>query len=292
MDVRRSRRLYTEVIVLIGLRSVSLPVIAVFAAGIVSTASAATLKVSSFPSGAQVSIDGVSTGKVTPLNIAVTEGDHTVTVQIPGAGWQPDTRTITIGPGSNDLSVTLLPTLTAGATGAKGEKGDKGDPGARADPPCFDNGSRYVDCGNGTVTDTVTGLIWLQDSECLGVLDWASANQAAAALKEGACNLTDGSTPGDWRLATVAEWQTTMSVAQGLGCESPSLTETSGTGCAATGSLPFVGTIVATFWTSTPVAGAPVFANFASLSGIGGTHNLRRSGFGGLRVWPVRSPGR
>jgi hypothetical protein len=40
-----------------------------------------------------------------------------------------------------------------------------GRPFREADPPCFDNLNRYVDCGNGTVTgtvtDTVTGLIWL-----------------------------------------------------------------------------------------------------------------------------------
>ena len=46
------------------------------------SAAAATLKVSSFPSGAQVSVDGVNTGKVTPMNISLTEGDHLVTVQI------------------------------------------------------------------------------------------------------------------------------------------------------------------------------------------------------------------
>jgi hypothetical protein len=28
----------------------------------------------------------------------------------------------------------------------------------RPDPPCFDNTNRYVNCGNGTVTDTATGL--------------------------------------------------------------------------------------------------------------------------------------
>ena len=28
-----------------------------------------------------------------------------------------------------------------------------------ADPPCFDNANRYVNCGNGTVTDTATGLV-------------------------------------------------------------------------------------------------------------------------------------
>ncbi len=35
-----------------------------------------------------------------------------------------------------------------------------------AAPPCFDDANRYVDCGNGTVTDTVTGLIWLKNANC------------------------------------------------------------------------------------------------------------------------------
>ena len=39
-----------------------------------------SLKVTSFPSGAEVLIDGVSTGKVTPMSVSVPEGDHTVTV--------------------------------------------------------------------------------------------------------------------------------------------------------------------------------------------------------------------
>src|SRR5512134_2952969 len=90
---------------------------------------AATLKVSSFPSGAQVLVDGQHTGKVTPTNISVAEGDHVVTVQIPNSGWNADTRTFTIVSGNNDLSVTLLPILTAGPAGPKGDKGDKGDQG-------------------------------------------------------------------------------------------------------------------------------------------------------------------
>jgi uncharacterized membrane protein YgcG len=59
---------------------------ALVALGLAAPAAAATLKVSSFPSGAQVSIDGVNTGKVTPMNVALTEGDHAVAVQIPGSG--------------------------------------------------------------------------------------------------------------------------------------------------------------------------------------------------------------
>ncbi len=37
---------------------------------------------------------------------------------------------------------------------------------ARPDPPCFDASNRFVDCLNGTVTDTVTGFIWLKDADC------------------------------------------------------------------------------------------------------------------------------
>jgi hypothetical protein len=74
------------------------------------------------------------------------------------------------------------------------------------DGPCFDATRRFVDCGNGTVTDTVTGLIWLYDAGCLGQLDWVTANESAAALADGTCGLTDGSRAGDWRLPTEEEW--------------------------------------------------------------------------------------
>jgi hypothetical protein len=76
-----------------------------------------TLKVTSFPSGADVIVDGIPTGQSTPMSVALSEGEHTVTVQLPGPGWNPDTRTVTIVPGNNDLSVTLLPTINAGMDG-------------------------------------------------------------------------------------------------------------------------------------------------------------------------------
>jgi hypothetical protein len=83
------------------------------------------------------------------MSISLSEGDHTVTVQIPNSGWNPDTRTVTIVAGNNDLSVTLLPTVTTGPPGAQGPKGDKGDPGMpgvkgdQGDPgPTGDKGDR------------------------------------------------------------------------------------------------------------------------------------------------------
>ncbi len=99
------------------------------------TAHGQAFKVSSFPSGANVIIDGIDTGKVTPMSASLTLGNHGVVVQIPNSGWAADTRTVTIISGNNDLSVTLLPALTvgpigpAGPTGPQGPKGDTGATG-------------------------------------------------------------------------------------------------------------------------------------------------------------------
>ena len=101
-----------------------------------------SLKITSFPSGASVAIDGVNTGKTTPANISLSVGDHNVVVSIPNSGWNPDSRTVTIVGGSNDLSVTLLPTsLTGpkGETGPQGPKGETGDQGSAG--PAGQNGA-------------------------------------------------------------------------------------------------------------------------------------------------------
>jgi len=87
------------------------------------------LKVTSFPSGAHVAVDGVDTGKVTPMSVSVAVGQHTVVVSIPNSGWKPDTRTFVVVSGNNDLSVTLLPNLAAGPMGPAGPKGDPGPQG-------------------------------------------------------------------------------------------------------------------------------------------------------------------
>ncbi len=91
--------------------------------------SSGALKVTSFPSGANVSVDGMDTGKVTPMSISEPVGPHTVVVSIPNSGWNPDTRTFVVVAGNNDLSVTLLPNLAAGPMGPAGPKGDPGPQG-------------------------------------------------------------------------------------------------------------------------------------------------------------------
>ena len=70
---------------------------------------------------------------------------------------------------------------------------------------------RFVDNGDGTVSDRLTGLVWLKNAGCLGRMGWGAAVAAVNRLKTGECGsdpaavLYDGSSAGDWRLPTMDE---------------------------------------------------------------------------------------
>jgi len=60
---------------------------------------------------------------------------------------------------------------------------------------------RFSDNGDGTVSDLLTGLIWLKKADCFPVTgSQALAIQKSHSLADGTCNLSDGSAPGTWRL--------------------------------------------------------------------------------------------
>jgi hypothetical protein len=65
---------------------------------------------------------------------------------------------------------------------------------------------RWIDNGNGTITDVVTGLVWLKRANCIN-LPWAGAVAAVNNLASGQCGLSDGSTPGQWRMPNRNEMQ-------------------------------------------------------------------------------------
>jgi Protein of unknown function (DUF1566) len=65
---------------------------------------------------------------------------------------------------------------------------------------------RWIDHGNGTVTDTMTGLIWLKRADCIHQ-PWVAAVAAVNSLANGQCGLTDGSLAGDWRMPNRNELQ-------------------------------------------------------------------------------------
>src|SRR5215211_3607778 len=112
--------------------------------------------------------------------------------------WQPVVRLL--------LGCAVL----FGATSAMG------DTGATVLTP------RYVNNGNGTVTDNQTRLVWLKNPGCFSFMLWDDAKLAAANLKSGDCALTDGSKAGSWRLATASEWTATIQQAVSLGCPAES----------------------------------------------------------------------
>jgi hypothetical protein len=72
---------------------------------------------------------------------------------------------------------------------------------------------RFTDHGNGTVTDHLTGLIWLKDGRCLGPQPgktWAEALAAVDAFNAGvnfSCVDYVAGTFADWRLPNVKELQ-------------------------------------------------------------------------------------
>ena len=64
---------------------------------------------------------------------------------------------------------------------------------------------RFVDNGDGTVTDSETGLVWPKDVDAVGKRSWHDAKAAVAALADGQHGLKDGSVAGDWRLPCIKE---------------------------------------------------------------------------------------
>jgi hypothetical protein len=63
---------------------------------------------------------------------------------------------------------------------------------------------RFIDNGDGTIADTVTGLIWMKKADCIRS-DWWNAAAATNNLANGQCGLADGSTAGQWRMPNRAE---------------------------------------------------------------------------------------
>ena len=72
--------------------------------------------------------------------------------------------------------------------------------------------TRFSDNHDGTVTDNLTGLIWLQDAGCFNQSPWSSALADANQLASGACGLSDGSTAGQWRMPNVNELESVVDV--------------------------------------------------------------------------------
>jgi hypothetical protein len=148
---------------------------------------------------------------------------------------------------------------------------------------------RFTDNSNGTVTDNLTGLIWLKNANCANATrEWDTAPTDVASLNSAGTmnsnNCGDTSNSGshqtDWRLPNVRELQSIVH----YGFLDPAVPNTAGTGQWTAGD-PFTGVQSNYYWTSTTYAGSAAYAwdvglyyGFIEVSGKGAT----------LYVWAVR----
>jgi hypothetical protein len=130
---------------------------------------------------------------------------------------------------------------------------------------------RFTDNLNGTVTDKLTGLIWLQDATRFSDLSFVEALITCNTLADDGIDLTDESLVGDWRLPSV--WE--------LG----SLTDFGEKGPALPDGHPFVANNAGTYWTSTTSV-ADVGRAWTMGLGIGKVSSLPKDDLN--QVWPVR----
>jgi hypothetical protein len=139
---------------------------------------------------------------------------------------------------------------------------------------------RFTDNANGTVTDNLTGLIWLKDANCYGTRSWAQALSDANALASGSCSLTDGSTAGQWRLPNLREMQSLVH----YGFSNPAVPNTAGTGQWTPGN-PFTNVQSGDYWSSTAYANGTSDAWYVFL-GDGFVFYGGKTGT--YYMWPVR----
>jgi hypothetical protein len=140
---------------------------------------------------------------------------------------------------------------------------------------------RFTDNGNGTVTDNLTGLIWLKNANAFGTRTWANALTDCATLNSGEGGLTDGSVDGDWRLPNVQELQSLID----HGRYNPALCNAAGTGQWTSGD-PFTGVVQSDYyWSSSTRAAFTVYAWYVYLYD-GYVYYYDKGGT--YYVWPVR----
>lgn len=114
---------------------------------------------------------------------------------------------------------------------------------------------RFTDNGDGTVTDNLTGLIWMKNANRFGRKVWEEACDDCAGLAGDGGELTDGSVAGDWRLPNVKELESLVHYGY---CEL-ALSNTAGTGQWASDD-PFFNVQDFRYWSSTTSA---VYAGYA-----------------------------
>ncbi|MEO5352813.1 MAG: DUF1566 domain-containing protein [Magnetococcus sp. XQGC-1] len=123
---------------------------------------------------------------------------------------------------------------------------------------------RFVNNGDGTITDNKAKLVGLARLECYQKRNWDEAMTAVSKLASGMCGLSDGSPPGSWRLPSKKEL--------------PILQDWKKSG-------QFVGARADFYWSSTPNEEDPTLAwlFFITTGYVGNDVKTDKN-----EVWPVR----
>jgi len=141
---------------------------------------------------------------------------------------------------------------------------------------------RFIDEGDGTILDRLTGLIWLKDANCFGLRDWYQALTDCNVLAHGQCDLTDGSSGGQWRLPSLFELESLLDMQYW----EPALSNSAGTGQWTLGD-PFTHLITdGNYWSSTTVA-----YDTSTAWGVGIKYGVAYNTYkenSSFYVWPVR----
>ncbi len=149
--------------------------------------------------------------------------------------------------------------------------------------PCA--GFRFCDRGDGTVRDNTTGRVWLKNAGCFGPRRWAGAADLAAELASGRCGLSDGSSPGDWRLPAPEEFSSLLDDR----FVNPQLSNARGDGQWTEGDA-FTGVRTGFYWTSERTDDCFGFPGAQIVSVGNGELRCRLTSIGFARFWPLRSP--
>ncbi len=144
---------------------------------------------------------------------------------------------------------------------------------------------RFCELGDGRVRDNVTGLVWLRDAGCFPFRRFQGATADAAALANGQCGLSDGSSPGDWRLPTLEELSSLLDPR----FNEPRLSNAAGDGQWKEGDA-FFGVRNQAFWTTDLQEGCVGQLPGAMVVDVGnGDARCRITALGIARFWPIRA---
>jgi len=140
-------------------------------------------------------------------------------------------------------------------------------------------GDRFKDNGDGTVTDTITGLFWLKNANPFGYQTWAMAVRYCQELASGKKGLTDGSNAGQWRLPTIEELES-------IGTDPPVVWESGNPPVTWTKpGAPFTG-VYTYYWSGTSYSGSTTEGWWIYMETGAVGYPIAESG--SCLVWPVR----